>query len=88
VCQSIALQGALREARQAARRPATAGTEAEYEDQLAKLIEDVYSGSKRKQAQEDLMTKKQMAIKESEEENKQAKEWNVEKEVVKDNSNA
>lgn len=34
------------------------------------------------------MTKKQMAIKESEEENKQAKEWNVEKEVVKDNSNA
>jgi hypothetical protein len=86
--RSTALERALLDARQAAKRPATAGTEAEHEDQLSKLIEDVYSGSKRKQAQEDLLTKKQMAIKESEEENRHAKEWNVEREVVKDNSKA
>ena len=82
----IALERTLLDARQAARRPATAGTEAEHEDALSKLVEDVYAGSKRKQTQEDLLTKKQALIKLSEEECTKANDWNVEKEIFTDNS--
>lgn len=85
---TIALERTLLDARQAARRPATAGTEAEQEDALEKLDREYLAGQKRHATQEGTLNKKHGSIKESEEQLKQAKEWDVEKEVVTDSTKA